>query len=138
MFRDGLKQLKAVKMRHKYMCTLALFTFSFAFHVPTAATSYDNAQTCGEASWYGEKFAGQKTASGRIFDPNAMVAAHRTLAFGTQLSVMNTSNQVRIEVTIVDRGPYVDGRIIDLSRAAAEKLGFLSKGFQNVCFNIEE
>lgn len=76
----------------------------------------------GEASWYGPGFHGRKTASGERFDTYEMTAAHKTLPFGTVLKVTNLSNGKTIVVTINDRGPYVRGRIIDLSKAAKDAL----------------
>ena len=74
----------------------------------------------GLASWYAGKFQGRKTASGEIFDTAKMTAAHKTLAFGTRVRVRNLANEKEVVVRINDRGPFVEGRIIDLSRAAAE------------------
>lgn len=76
----------------------------------------------GEASWYGPGFHGRKTASGERFNTNEMTAAHKTLPFGTVLKVTNLSNDKTVIVTINDRGPYVRGRIIDLSKAAKDAL----------------
>ncbi|MBS1494561.1 MAG: septal ring lytic transglycosylase RlpA family protein [Bacteroidetes bacterium] len=76
----------------------------------------------GEASWYGPGFHGRKTASGERFDTYEMTAAHKTLPFGTVLKVTNLSNGKTILVTVNDRGPYVRGRIIDLSKAAKDAL----------------
>jgi rare lipoprotein A len=83
----------------------------------------------GIASFYGPGFEGQETASGRIFDSDEMVAAHRTLPFGTMVRVTNLENNRRVVLRIVDRGPYV-GRntIIDVSKGAARRLGFVRDG----------
>lgn len=78
----------------------------------------------GQASWYGGKFHGRKTSSGEIFDQNKMTAAHKNLPFGTVVEVRNLNNGRTVRVRINDRGPFAEGRIIDLSRAAALKLGF--------------
>lgn len=77
----------------------------------------------GEASWYGPGFQGRKTASGERFNTNEMTAAHKTLPFGTVLKVTNLSNDKFVVVTVNDRGPYVGGRIIDLSKAAKDEIG---------------
>ena len=82
----------------------------------------------GLASWYGEPYHGRPTASGPRYDMWAMTAAHRTLPFGTVVRVTNTESGRAAEVTINDRGPFVAGRILDLSRAAAEKLGAVGPG----------
>jgi len=82
----------------------------------------------GIASWYGAQFEGRPTASGEIFNPNLFTAAHPTLPFGTFLIVTNRSNNRQVSVRVNDRGPFVDGRIIDVSQAAAEHLGMIVTG----------
>jgi rare lipoprotein A len=82
----------------------------------------------GKASYYADKFEGRKTASGEIFRQNNMTAAHRTLAFGTKVKVINLANGRSVNVKINDRGPFAQGRIIDLSKKAARKLGIISTG----------
>ncbi|URA09830.1 septal ring lytic transglycosylase RlpA family protein [Thermospira aquatica] len=82
----------------------------------------------GVASWYGEEFAGKKTASGATYDPEQYTAAHRTLPFGTLIEVENLENGKKVQVTVNDRGPFVDDRILDVSKKAAEDLGFVQKG----------
>ncbi len=77
----------------------------------------------GVASWYGVPHHGKQTASGETYDMNSLTAAHRTLPFGTRVRVVNLKNSRSVEVRINDRGPFVAGRIIDLSRAAARSLG---------------
>ena len=86
----------------------------------------------GVASWYGQAHHGRRTASGVRFDMNALTAAHRTLPLGTELEVENLDNGKKLEVTVNDRGPYVRGRILDLSRAAAQRLGFAHHGTARV------
>lgn len=86
----------------------------------------------GLASWYGEPYHGRPTASGATYDMDAMTAAHRTLPFGTWIVVTNLENERQAEVLINDRGPFVPGRILDLSRKAAAKLGMLEKGVARV------
>ena len=82
----------------------------------------------GQASWYGPGFHGKKTASGEIFDQARLTAAHKTLPLGTKAKVTNLENGNTVEVEINDRGPYVGERVIDLSRAAANALGFVESG----------
>jgi rare lipoprotein A len=82
----------------------------------------------GLASWYGGKFQGRLTANGEIFDTNQLSAAHRSLPFGTIVKVTNLENGSSIEVRINDRGPFIEDRIIDLSRAAADALGMTKRG----------
>ena len=86
----------------------------------------------GVASWYGDRFAGQETASGEPFDPNALTAAHRTLPLGSRVRVTDLRTGESVVVRINDRGPYVDGREIDLSRAAAQRIGITDTGTGDV------
>ena len=98
-------------------------------YVPRVQPGYD---VTGVASWYGGKFHGRRTASGQRYDMNAMTAAHRTLPFGTKVRVTNLRNDRAVVLTINDRGPFVRGRIIDVSRRAAERLGFRGRGTTRV------
>jgi len=77
----------------------------------------------GLASYYGQEFHGRKTASGEVFDMQALTAAHRTLPFGTMVRVTNLKNNLSVTVKINDRGPFVEGRLIDLSQGAAKIIG---------------
>ncbi len=77
----------------------------------------------GKASWYGPGFHGRRTASGEIFNSNSMTAAHKTLPFGTRVKVTSRRTGRSVVVRINDRGPFVRGRIIDLSKASARRLG---------------
>lgn len=86
----------------------------------------------GVASWYGPGFAGKLTASGEVFDPGELTAAHRTLPFNTHLRVTNVANGRSVVVRINDRGPFKGARIIDLSRAAAERIGMIGSGTATV------
>jgi rare lipoprotein A len=86
----------------------------------------------GRASYYGKKFQGRRTASGERYDMRALTAAHPRLPFGTVVTVTNMKNGRSVKVRINDRGPFIKGRIIDLSYAAARKLGMLSKGVARV------
>lgn len=90
----------------------------------------------GLASWYGPGFHGRRTASGKRFDMAALTAAHPTLPFGSRVRVTNLANGRSVVVRINDRGPYVKPRIIDLSRAAAEALGFLDDGVTRVRLDL--
>jgi rare lipoprotein A len=82
----------------------------------------------GKASWYGPGFHGKKTASGEVFDQQKLTAAHKTIPLGSKAIVTNLNNGNSVEVEINDRGPYIPGRIIDLSEAAASVLGFVASG----------
>ncbi|TVR93808.1 MAG: septal ring lytic transglycosylase RlpA family protein [Spirochaetaceae bacterium] len=90
----------------------------------------------GIASWYGGKFQGRQTANGEIFDTNQLTAAHRTLPFGTLVRVHNPQNSTSVVVRINDRGPFVDNRIIDLSRAGADAIGMTAHGIAPVRLEI--
>ncbi|MDD3627424.1 MAG: septal ring lytic transglycosylase RlpA family protein [bacterium] len=93
----------------------------------------------GEASWYGEDFHGKKTANGEIYNMYAFTAAHKTLPFNTRVLVVNQNNKKKVIVRINDRGPYVGERIIDLSYAAADKIGMTNSGVAPVkLFIIKE
>lgn len=114
----------------QYICHIMkqLFTFVLIGLVFTAA-----AQTqTGKASFYADKFEGSMTASGEKYKHSKKTAAHKTLPFGTKVRVTNLANNKSVEVTVNDRGPYVDGRIIDLSRSAAEELDFINQGLAEV------
>lgn len=86
----------------------------------------------GVASWYGPNFHGKKTANGEIYNMNKLTAAHRTLPFNSLVKVVNTKNGKSVTVRINDRGPYVDNRIIDLSKQAAEQLQMIQSGTTTV------
>lgn len=86
----------------------------------------------GEASYYGHELAGNRTASGEIFRPEELTAAHRTLPLGTKLRVTNTRNGKSVIVRVNDRGPFVGSRLIDLSLGAARKIQMVSAGKANV------
>lgn len=82
----------------------------------------------GLASWYGPHHAGRKTASGTRFNPRELTAAHKTLPLGSLISVTNLANGRQLIVRVTDRGPHIGSRVLDLSQAAAERLGFLALG----------
>jgi len=86
----------------------------------------------GTASWYGPGFHGHETASGETFDQHALTAAHRTLPLGTEAKVTNLATGQSVQVTINDRGPYVQGRQLDLSQAAATQIGLTKQGLAQV------
>ncbi|MGV2986183.1 septal ring lytic transglycosylase RlpA family protein [Vibrio sp. E150_011] len=93
-------------------------------------------QLTGQASWYGSQFHGRLTASGEKYNMRAYTAAHKTLPFGTVVRVVNTSNNKSVDVKINDRGPYVKGRVIDLSQIAFEKVGSTTQGVVPVRIEI--
>jgi len=90
----------------------------------------------GVASYYGFKYQGRPTASGEIFDLNQFTAAHRTLPFGTKVKVTNVANNHSVTVRINDRGPFIAGRIIDLSEAAARELEMIQSGTAEVKLEV--
>lgn len=98
---------------------------------PVAAGSEE-----GLASWYGEPYHGRPTASGQLYDQSELTAAHRTLPFGSRVRVANLDNGRSVVVVINDRGPFVAGRILDLSRAAAEELRLIGPGVARVRLTV--
>lgn len=92
----------------------------------------------GQASWYGPRFHGRRTASGERYDMHALTAAHKTLPFGTLVRVRSLVTGREVEVRVNDRGPFSRGRIIDVSRAAAEALGMVGLGVKDVLLMVPE
>jgi rare lipoprotein A len=90
----------------------------------------------GGASWYGHPYHGRRAANGEIYDMEKLTAAHRTLPFDTWLRVLNLDNSKTVEVRITDRGPFVEGRIIDLSHAAARAIDMLGPGTARVRLEV--
>ncbi|NTJ64886.1 septal ring lytic transglycosylase RlpA family protein [Agrobacterium rhizogenes] len=88
---------------------------------------------CGGASWYG---GSSRTASGERMSSKNLTAAHRSLAFGTRLRVTNKHNGRSVVVRINDRGPFIRGRVLDLSRAAAQNIGMVASGTAKVCYEV--
>ncbi|MFA5620115.1 MAG: septal ring lytic transglycosylase RlpA family protein [Weeksellaceae bacterium] len=90
----------------------------------------------GKASWYGGKFHGKKTASGKVYDMHALTAAHRTLPFGTEVKITNVKNDKSVVVTVNDRGPFVKSREFDLSKAAFQQIGDIDSGVITIAYEI--
>jgi len=107
-------------------------------HSPAIHTTPAKAQSGldGIASFYGQNHQGKKTANGEIFDMNQLTAAHRSLPFGAKIKVTNLSNNRSVIVRINDRGPYIRGRVIDLSQAAAERLKMIQDGIVKVKIEV--
>lgn len=103
---------------------------------PTPSREAQGHQLAGMASWYGGKFQGRLTANGETFDTNQLTAAHRTLPFDTIVRVTNQTNGHSVIVRINDRGPFVDDRVIDLSRAAADIIGLTAAGVAPVRLDV--
>ncbi len=112
----------------KPIALLTIAGFSVLAWLPSAAV----AEETGLAAYYSDVFQGRKTACGESYDKNALTAAHNTFPCGTQVRVTNLENNRSVVVTINDRGPSTPGRIIDLSRRAAQELGYLKKGLARV------
>ncbi|MEQ4538868.1 MAG: septal ring lytic transglycosylase RlpA family protein [Billgrantia sp.] len=106
-------------------CSLAGMLAVFAAH---ASAHEPDAQEEGIASFYSDRFQGATTASGEPFDQQALTAAHPSLPLGTKVIVTRADTGQEVEVLINDRGPFVEGRIIDLSKRAARELGMLNRG----------
>ncbi|GHE20851.1 septal ring lytic transglycosylase RlpA family protein [Halomonas urumqiensis] len=100
------------------------------------AQAHDADGQQGIASYYGDQFQGRPTASGEPFDQQALTAAHPSLPFGTKVLVTRPDTGTEVEVLINDRGPFVKGRIIDLSKRAARKLGILNRGVAPVMLTL--
>ncbi|OGU60699.1 MAG: hypothetical protein A2X64_08160 [Ignavibacteria bacterium GWF2_33_9] len=98
--------------------------------------SYFPKSFTGKASYYGDQFESRRTANGEIFQQRKLTAAHRDLPFGTMLKVRNLKNQKEVIVRVNDRGPFVAGRVLDLSRSAAEQIGMLRDGVADVEIEI--
>ena len=114
---------------------LKLSSLALASLVTASSTfvTFSDAQAagCGRASWYALT---SRTASGERMNPNLMTAAHRSLRFGTKVKVTNANNGKSVVVRINDRGPFIKGRVLDLSKGAAGRLGFIGAGHTKVCF----
>jgi rare lipoprotein A len=112
---------------------IALVLSAACSWVPKGETQLDvGLKDRGVASWYGEQFHGKQAANGELFDMEALTAAHRTLPLGSMVRVVNLANGKHVHVRINDRGPYVNGRILDLSHAAAAHLGMVEGGLSVV------
>ena len=119
-----------MRFRTCLMTILAAMLFASAGQAAGEFPAY------GKASWYGSYHHGKKTASGEKFDMHELTAAHKFLPFGTLLKVVNLKNGKEVIVMINDRGPFSKKRIIDLSRAAAEKIGLIERGTARVRVDV--
>lgn len=125
------------KIRNLSLIGAAAVAATFAFQ-PQMTQAHHTGKASGTvlgtgmASYYGARFAGRRTASGERFNPAKMTAAHRRLRFGTKVRVTNLRNGRHVTVRINDRGPFAKGRVIDLSRAAARKIGMIRSGTARV------
>ena len=119
---------KKYYFKKRFFILSCFVTLSLLF----SEANYAQHTETGLASFYSDNLQGKMTANGEVYDKVKMTAAHRSLAFKTKIKVTNLENKKSVIVIINDRGPFVEGRIIDLSRAAAEKLGFVDKGVVKV------
>jgi rare lipoprotein A len=115
---------------------LAVAIAASAAGVAQAENAEDPLTQVGVASWYGPGFHGRLTASGERFDQQAMTAAHRKLPLGTRVKVTNLENDRFVIVEINDRGPYIRGRVLDLSKGAARSLGMVEDGLAEVRIEV--
>jgi rare lipoprotein A len=106
---------------------LLIATFSL-----TWMSCFRKATETGMASFYADKYVGRKTSNGETFKQNKLTAAHKTLPFGTKVKVTNLNNGQSVKVRINDRGPFIQGRIIDLSKKAAQKINMVNAGVAKV------
>ena len=127
----------------RFAALLTLSLFALGSLVPgdaIARAARDRARKAlresGWASFYGREFYTRRTASGERMDPNQLTAAHRTLPFGTRVRVTNLANGKRVVVRITDRGPFEKGRVLDVTPAAARKLGFANAGLAHVRLDV--
>jgi rare lipoprotein A len=116
----------------KFFVILCIAVLSSCASAPYVDHSPGERGTYVVASWYGKKFNGRPTASGKRFDMYAMTCAHKTFKFGTKLRVTNPDNNKSVIVTVNDRGPFIRGRDLDLSYGAAKKIGIVKKGVARV------
>jgi rare lipoprotein A len=123
-----------MRLRVVVIATFVVLAYGCATTAPPPQTTPQSLH--GIASWYGEEFAGRTTANGEIFDPQSLTAAHRSLPFGTILEVVNPKTRKSVLVRVNDRGPYIANRIIDLSYAAAEKIGLAEVGVGDVDIKV--
>ena len=114
--------------------TMRPYTINGKTYYPTTVSVGDTA--LGIASWYGPNFHGKKTSNGETYNMNAMTSAHKTLPMNTMVRVINLGNGAQTTVRINDRGPFVAGRIIDLSKAAATSIGMIGAGTARVKLEV--
>lgn len=129
--RDALNDSKSNAINNSLAVRKSI-TYTVRGKTYRTISDAENFRQEGYASWYGPGFHGRKTASGEVFNQYAMTAAHKRLPLGTKIKVTNLDNGKSVVVTVNDRGPFHGGRILDLSKAAAEKIGAIHAGVANV------
>lgn len=117
---------------NKTLFSSALIALLLFVGVDTQARVSEGHTQVGKASYYHNKFHGRKTASGAVYNKNKLTAAHKTLPLGTKVRVTDTRTGKAVVVRVNDRGPFIKGRVIDLSRAAAKEIGLVKKGVTKV------
>jgi len=117
------------------LINLLLFLFAATLSLPVLAAKPGDVQT-GIASYYHDSLHGNRTASGQVYDKSRMSAAHKTLPLGSKVRVTDMRTGKAITVRVNDRGPFVKGRIIDLSRRAARELGMIQRGVTKVKMEV--
>ena len=125
--------------KKKLLCFLTLLLFVFTTSATAQADTPDEETVhleTGIASFYSDRFQGSPTASGELFDQQALTAAHPSLPLGTRVLVKRADTGQEVEVRINDRGPFIEGRIIDLSKRAARELGMLRRGLAPVLVTV--
>jgi len=130
-----------IKNQALFFVLLYLLLTFFSLSIYSGGTAKENLEhksqsKIGIASWYGKRFHGKKTASGKNFDMYNQTAAHRSLPLGTRVRVVNLKNGKDTIVDINDRGPYIKGRMIDLSYAAAKSIGIVNDGIAKVKLEV--
>ena len=113
-----------------------LFTSLLLLALSACGTSKSTFTQSGQGSYYADKFRGRPTASGTPYRPSKLTAAHNTLPFGTKIRVTNTRTGRSVKVTVNDRGPHVKGRIVDLSKKAARRIGLVDAGVAPVQLKV--
>lgn len=118
-------------MRLTFVACVAVSMLLGSCHRKTAGGARSGTES-GYASYYADKYEGRKTSNGEVFRQRKLTAAHKTLPFGTKVKVTNLANGRTVRVRINDRGPFIEGRIIDLSKAAAQKVDMIPAGVTRV------
>ena len=136
--REGHEVMKVTRSRAARAGVAAAVGLTILFgHAAASGLPHERREgLLGIASWYGQRHHGRPTASGKPFNMHALTAAHRSLPLGTRVRVTNLENGRSVVVRITDRGPYVRGRSIDLSHAAAKALGMVKRGLASVRMEV--
>jgi peptidoglycan lytic transglycosylase len=129
-----MRKLCALTLLLGSICTMP--TWASPSHKEHTQVNRSGAAQVGKASWYGRWHAGRLTANGERFNPQAMTCAHRTLPLGSVVKVTNVASGKEVALAVNDRGPYVKGRIVDLSERAARELGVEDQGVMTVRLEV--